>query len=279
MKSVMHSNRLNQSKSMNSCTKTRTVKLQGVIKLIVAMSLLPAVFHTYAGSAGFTAQQQDNVRAIVKDTLIHDPILLKQALIALQAREQLLAAEAQQHSLQTNHKAMYDSQSDPWMGSATPAMTLVYFTDFNCPYCKKIEPSLNQLIKEFPTIKIIVKMVPLQGDGSKMAVDLAQTVWLNEPAKYLKLKDLLMSSTRALDAETITKVAQLTETERWLKNTDQRVTPMVQDNIRLMNELSINGTPSIIFGDKVIRGLVPYQLLKEQLKDALQTQKKAKQGQ
>lgn len=277
MKLAMHSNRRFRSKSMNSGTNNiwhHLLKLQGYIKLIVTMLLLPAAFHTYAGSTDLTAQQQETVRSIVKDTLINDPILLKQAIIALQTREQRLAAEAQQSSLQTNHKAMYDSQSDPWMGSATPDMTLVYFTDFNCPYCKKIEPSLNQLIKEFPTIKIIIKMVPLQGDGSKMATELAQTVWLQEPAKYMKLKDLLMSSPRALDAESIAKVAQITGTEHWLRNTDQRVTSIVQNNLMLMRELSINGTPSIIIGDKIIRGLVPYPLLKEQLNDALQAQKR-----
>lgn len=146
---------------------------------------------------------------------------------------------------------------------------MVYFTDFNCPYCKKIEPSLNKLIEEFPQLKIIIKMVPLQGEGSQMAVDFAQTVWLNEPEKYLKVKDMLMSSPRGLDAAAIAKVAKLTDTERWVGNTDERVAKMVDDNINLMNYLGIGGTPSMIVADTLIPGLVPYEELKAQLEAAI----------
>lgn len=113
-------------------------------------------------------------------------------------------------------------------------------------------------------------MVPLQGEGSEMAVELAQTVWLNEPEKYIKLKDMLMSSPRRLDSASIAKVAKLTDTEKWLGKPDERVAKMVHENITLMRNLGIGGTPSMIFGDKVIPGLVPYDVLKEQLEEVIE---------
>lgn len=103
-----------------------------------------------------------------------------------------------------------------------------------------------------------------------MAVELAQTVWLNEPEKYAKLKNMLMSSPRRLDSASIAKVAKLTDTEQWLGKTDERVDEMVHDNIKLMRNLGIGGTPSMIFGDKVIPGLVPYDVLKEQLEEVIE---------
>ncbi|BAJ03434.1 DSBA-like thioredoxin domain protein [Shewanella violacea DSS12] len=239
--------------------------------ILLIASQLSFISPVHAEVTSLTALQEQDVRAIIKDALINDPELLKQAIIALQTREQLGANSAKQTALDENYSAMYETKSDPWKGAENPEVTMVYFTDFNCPYCKKIEPSLNKLIEEFPQLKIIIKMVPLQGEGSKLAVELAQTVWLNEPEKYIKLKDILMSSPRRLDIASIAKVAKLTDTEKWLGNTDSRVDEMVHDNIKLMRNLGIGGTPSMIFGDKVIPGLVSYDVLKEQLEEVLES--------
>nr|WP_256717956.1 DsbA family protein [Shewanella sp. UCD-KL12] len=238
--------------------------------VVLISSQLSFISPAHAEVTSLTLEQQQDVRSIIKDALINDPELLKEAIIALQTREQQGTESARQNALSDNHKAMYETQSDPWKGAENPEITMVYFTDFNCPYCKKIEPSLNKLIEEFPQLKIIVKMVPLQGEGSKMAVELAQTVWLNEPEKYAKLKNMLMSSPRRLDSASIAKVAKLTDTEQWLGKTDERVDEMVHDNIKLMRNLGIGGTPSMIFGDKVIPGLVPYDVLKEQLEEVIE---------
>jgi protein-disulfide isomerase len=245
--------------------------VSGLTASILLVSVqLPFISSAEAGVTSLNAEQQQDVRAIIKDALINDPDLLKEAIIALQAREQQGANSAKQNALDVNHTAMYDTKSDPWKGAENPEFTMVYFTDFNCPYCKKIEPSLNKLIEEFPQLKIIVKMVPLQGESSKMAVELAQTVWLNEPEKYIKLKDMLMSSPRRLDAESIAQVAKLTGTEQWLGKTDAGVDEMVHNNIKLMRNLGIGGTPSMIFGDKIIPGLVSYDVLKEQVEDMIE---------
>jgi protein-disulfide isomerase len=254
--------------------KLQMFAVSGVAMAMLVVALPSLTTSAHAKDSSLSAAQQQEVRAIIKDALINDPELMREAILAWQTREQEVANTAMQASLVTHHQAMYETKSDPWKGAATPEISMVYFTDFNCPYCKKIEPSLNKLIEEFPQLKIIVKMVPLQGEGSKMAVDFAQTVWLNEPEKYLKVKDMLMSSPRGLDAAAIAKVAKLTATERWVGNTDERVAKMVHDNVKLMTELGIGGTPSMIVADTLIPGLVSYEVLKEQLEAAIAAQDK-----
>ena len=264
-KAISWVNRVFQSR------KLQMLAVSGLTASILFISSqLPFISSAQAGVTSLNVEQQQDVRAIIKDALINDPDLLKEAIIALQAREQQGADSARQSALDVNHTAMYETKSDPWKGAENPEYTMVYFTDFNCPYCKKIEPSLNKLVEEFPRLKIIVKMVPLQGEGSKMAVELAQTVWLNEPEKYIELKDTLMSIPHRLDAKSIAKAAKLTGTEQWLGKTDAGVDEMVHNNIKLMRNLGIGGTPSMIFGDKIIPGLVSYDVLKEQLEDMIE---------
>ncbi len=260
-------NRFVQSRKMQFCAASGIAA-----SILLIASQLSFISPAHAEVTSLSAEQQQDVRAIIKDALINDPDLLKEAIIALQTREQQGTESARHNALNDNNQALYETASDPWKGAENPEITMVYFTDFNCPYCKKVEPALNQLIEEFPQLKIIVKMVPLQGESSKMAVELAQTVWLNEPEKFIKLKDMLMSSPRRLDSASIAKVAELTDTQKWLGKTDSRVDEMVHDNIKLMRNLGIGGTPSMIFGDKIIPGLVPYEVLKEQLEEVIEAQ-------
>lgn len=218
---------------------------------------------------GLNPTEQQEVKAIVKEMLLSDPNLLKEAVIAMQMREMAQQQASVKDVIMAEQQALFHTASDPWKGAENPELTMVYFTDFNCPYCKKLEPELDKLMTEFPKLKIIIKMVPLQGQSAVDAVDLAQTVWLNEPAKYAKVKQTLMAVPRRLDSSTITKVANMTDTTKWLDNTDSRVADAVSANLQLMRKLGIGGTPSMIIGDEVVAGLVPFTQLKQHVEQAL----------
>ncbi|WP_220758575.1 MULTISPECIES: DsbA family protein [unclassified Shewanella] len=223
-----------------------------------------------ANDASLSAAQQQEVKAIVEEMLVNDPELLKEAFIALQTREMMKEQAGVEHVIADKQQALFHSATDPWKGAVNPELTMVYFTDFNCPYCKQLEPELDKLMAEFPQLKIIIKMVPLQGKSAVDAVELAQTVWLNEPEKYLTVKDTLMSVPRRLDSQAIAKVASITDTTKWLNNTDSRVAEAVADNLNLMRALRIGGTPSMVIGDQIIAGLVPFEQLKQQVEQALE---------
>ncbi|ABV88515.1 DsbA family protein [Shewanella pealeana] len=183
-----------------------------------------------------------------------------------------VSAPTMKEMINANRSALFHQADDPWKGAETPQITMVYFTDFNCPYCKKLEPELDKLMAEYPQLKVIVKMVPLQGQSSVEAVDFAQRVWMNEPDKYLKLKEMLMASPRRLDSQTIAKVAAMTNTSQWLSQADASISPAISDNLELMRGLRLGGTPSMVIGENIIVGLVPFSQLKQQVEQALEAQ-------
>jgi protein-disulfide isomerase len=225
-----------------------------------------------ADEGKLSAGQQQEVKGILKEMLLNDPDLLKEAIIAMQVREQGSQKASAKSLIKQYQQALFNTKTDPWKGAESPDVTMVYFTDFNCPYCKKLEPELEKLIAEFPQLKIIIKMVPLQGQSAVEAVELAQTVWLNEPEKYLTLKKTLMAAPRRLDSATIAKVAKLTHTQKWLGKNDSRVDAIVDENLQLMRQLGLRGTPSMIIGEQIIPGLVPFETLKQEVEKALKAQ-------
>ncbi|GIC75729.1 DsbA family protein [Moritella sp. F3] len=216
-----------------------------------------------------TAMPQAEFNQMVKEALVNNPEILKAAIIALQENEQNKVKEQQGKSLNDNYAALFNNKMDPWMGAENPELTIAYFTDFNCPYCKKIEPLLDRLVEENPEIRVVYKLVPILGPSSKEATDLALTVWQNEPEKFAELHKKLMSRPSRLDSEAIAKVGKLTDTEEWLDDTGKSVETTINTSMGLMREFGLSGTPALVFADQIVGGLVPYEQLEKQVKAAL----------
>ena len=100
-------------------------------------------------------------------------------------------------------------------------------------------------------------------------IDLGFAGILRRQLRSYKTDDPSPAQQTAIPVRVVKELAKLTATERWVGNTDERVAKMVDDNVNLMNELGIGGTPSMIVADTLIPGLVPYEVLKEQLEAAI----------
>ncbi len=226
----------------------------------------------YAETSNFSDAQREELKTLIKQALVEDPNILKEAIVALQDHEETQAQNAQQNLLKSQAKAIFASPSDPWFGASEPKLVMTYFTDFNCPYCKRIEPHLAKLVETFPELQIRIKMVPLLGESSKEAVKLAQTVWQHEPEKYLGLKKLLMGKPTRLDSASIAQAAKATGTEQWLDKADANVQTTINNNMNLMQALGLRGTPSLVFADQIVPGLVDYEQLHAGVEKALAMQ-------
>lgn len=250
--------------------KTKLLTLSKAISATLSIGIL-ATQMAWAAPAktDVTALSQVEFNQMVKTALVNNPEILKEAIIALQAHEQNKEKALQAKSLDHNKAALFNNKMDPWMGAENPALTIAYFGDFNCSYCKKIEPLLDRLVAEYPEVRVVYKLVPILGPSSKEATELALTVWANEPAKFAELHKKLMSRPSRLDSNAIEKVSQITDTNEWLDNTADSVDKTISGNMELMREFGLSGTPGLIFADQIVGGLVPYAQLEAQVKAAL----------
>ncbi|PKH08059.1 DsbA family protein [Moritella sp. Urea-trap-13] len=250
--------------------KTKLLTLSKSISAALSIGIL-ATQMAWAAPAKteVTAMPQAEFNQMLKEALVNNPDILKAAIIALQENEQNKVKEQQYQSLDNNHTALFNNKMDPWMGAENPELTIAYFSDFNCSYCKKIEPLLERLVKEYPEVRVVYKLVPILGPSSKEATDFALTVWANEPAKFAELHKKLMSRPSRLDSSAIEKVSNITDTNEWLDDTADSVEKTIGGNMELMREFGLSGTPALIFADQIVGGLVPYGQLEQQVKAAL----------
>jgi protein-disulfide isomerase len=61
----------------------------------------------------------------------------------------------------------------PVAGNANGDITIVEYFDYNCPYCRKIEPELQQVVQDDGKIRLVLKDWPILGPVSVIAARMA----------------------------------------------------------------------------------------------------------
>ncbi|MGF1718990.1 DsbA family protein [Vibrio kyushuensis] len=173
-------------------------------------------------------------------------------------------------ALEHNHDYIYNNPNQSSFGAKEPTVTIVNVTDYSCPWCKKLDPVLHELVDKYPEqIKVINLLVPLKELRSKNnSTTYALNVWQQAPEKYKAVHDMLISKPGAHNEASVFKVAQKTGTEKQY-NAEKLSTEMMATNYNLMKDLGIRGTPAMLIGDELVSGYVPLDRLEKMLESQL----------
>lgn len=99
------------------------------------------------------------------------------------------------------------ADDDPVRGNATAAVTIVEFTDFQCPACAAMQPILEEVMKTYGNrVKLVVRDFPLaMHANSRKAAEAANAA--NAQGKFFEYADLLFKRQDALDVASLKKYA------------------------------------------------------------------------
>ena len=169
--------------------------------------------------------------------------------------------KAQEATYQEYKDWLFDTSVHPTLGDVDAEHSIVIFTDYNCPYCKRLEPSLERIIEEYPSINVINVIVPLRQQKVKgidtNATEFGLNVWANAADNYYDVHQLLMSKSDMHTADSLTTIAERTATEEWLRNTEESKQVM-QKNLKAFQALGFRGTPTIMIGEQWVPGFIQY---------------------
>src|SRR3954463_3053028 len=84
----------------------------------------------------------------------------------------------------------------PAAGNADGDITIVEYFDYNCPYCRKLEPELRQVVQDDGKVRLVYKDWPVLGPVSIAAARMALATKYQD--KYVAAHDALMSSASRL---------------------------------------------------------------------------------
>ena len=147
----------------------------------------------------------------------------------------------------------------PIRGSATAAVSLVEFSDFECPFCAEAAPIVHQLLAAYPTqVRFAFKHYPLpMHKESPLAHEAALAA--NEQGKFWEMHDLIFVTQGKLTRDDlIAKAMQLElDVPRFTKDLDgHRFKPVVEADRQEGNRLGVAGTPFFFINGHAVSGAV-----------------------
>lgn len=93
----------------------------------------------------------------------------------------------------------------PTSGAAEPQVTIVVFTDYQCPICKRTDPALGRLLDADPSVRVVWKDWPIRGPMSDFAARTALAA--ARQGRYREVHAALMAARGPLDPARIDALA------------------------------------------------------------------------
>jgi len=148
-------------------------------------------------------------------------------------------------------------EGSPTKGPEDAPITIVEFSDYQCPFCARSEPLVHEALAAYPSkARLVYKHFPLtsihpQAMSAALAAAAAQ-----RQGKFWEMHDKLFANQRALAPEQIKEYARqvgldMPKFERDLQSDE--VKTAVQEDIKLAQRVGVRGTPTIFVNGKILQ--------------------------
>ncbi|MDP2355266.1 MAG: DsbA family protein [Beijerinckiaceae bacterium] len=235
-----------------------------------AMILAVACFGAFApASAQITGQQRGEIETVIREYLIKNPEVLREALIELDRRTKSEEDSQRRQAVERLEGQIFNSKHQVVVGNPKGSISLVEFYDYNCGFCKRALNDLSALIKINPDLRVILKEFPVLSQGSIEAAQVAAAVKLQlSPDRFWGFHQKLMSSRGQIGKAQALAVAKefnvdMTRVARDSETAD--VKAGIQESMQLAEALGINGTPSYVIGKDIVVGAVGLEALQSRI--------------
>ncbi len=160
----------------------------------------------------------------------------------------------------------------PAEGPATAPVTIVEFSDFQCPYCSRLTPTLKQVKEKYGNkVRIVFRQFPLPfHQNAQKAAEAA--LCANDQGKFWQLHDAMFGNQSALGVDQLkAKAAELgLKADDFNKCLDSGAkVAVIEADKKAGSEAGVNGTPAMFINGRFISGAVPIEQLTSVIDDEL----------
>ena len=194
---------------------------------------------------------------LVREALIANPNMLVDAGEALREQQFAKTLEPIRASVE---RPFYSS----WKGADKPEVTLTYFYDYACGYCRQSNPDIERLLKEDKGLRVVYRELPILGPDSVAAARVSLAA--SKTGKFAQFHDALYAAGRP-GPDTIALAARAAGVPAQPAN-DPAQEAELRANMALASQLGATGTPLFVVGDRVMNAAVGYDALKEAISAA-----------
>ncbi len=226
-----------------------------VAVLFIGISVVSAQKKVKTSVSGSNAEKQA-IEKIVREYLLENPELIREAMQALQAKEEKAKVQMIAENLKNLNSEIYADQDSPMSGNPKGDVTIVAFFDYYCGYCRQSLPNLESLIANDKSVRIIYKEFPIMSLKSDLVARAALAA--KRQGKYLEFhKALLETDETGEEAVKFVSAKLNLDSEQLQKDmNDPKITEALNRNAKLAASLNVSGTPAYIIGGQIIPGAI-----------------------
>jgi protein-disulfide isomerase len=179
-------------------------------------------------------------------------------------------ALAQRDDVLTEARVLRDPEI-PVAGNAAGDITIVEFFDYQCPYCRKIEPELRQVVLDDGKVRLVLKDWPILGPVSVTAAQMALASKYQD--KFIQAHDALIGVNSKLTEARIRDVLagagiDVDRLDRDLESNAASINAILARNNDQATAFDFRGTPSFIVGKFRVPGVLTMAQFGQAIADA-----------
>lgn len=159
----------------------------------------------------------------------------------------------------------------PAVGNPDGDITIVEWFDYNCPYCRKIEPELRQVVQDDGKVRLVLKDWPILGPVSKVAARLALAAKYQD--KFLPAHEAMIGVNSKLTEPRLRELLSgagidMDRLDRDLSSNAGAIDAILARNNDQAEAFGFRGTPSFIVGKFRVPGILSMKEFEMVIADA-----------
>jgi protein-disulfide isomerase/Skp family chaperone for outer membrane proteins len=171
-------------------------------------------------------------------------------------------------------RAKVSTEGFPSKGPANAPITIVEFSDFECPYCGGLYPTLKQVEKNYAQqVRIVYRQFPLTNIHPYAQKAAEASLCANDQKKFWEFHDSLFENQRELSIADLKQRAVDLKLDAQAFNQcldSGRHAATIQVDVQEGARNGISGTPALFINGRLLSGNQPYAEIRDVIEDELQ---------
>jgi protein-disulfide isomerase len=161
----------------------------------------------------------------------------------------------------------------PQRGLPAAPVTIVEFSDFQCPFCGRFAPTIHGVLEKYPTqVRLVYRHLPIASLHPNAQKAAEAAVCAQDQGKFWEMHDLLFAEQSTLEIDALKEKAKRTglDTKSFNECLDSgKSREAVRADVEAGNILGIGGTPTSFVNGRYVNGAVTADALSAVIDDEL----------
>jgi len=174
------------------------------------------------------------------------------------------------------------TEGEPAKGPANAPVTIVEFSDFQCPFCGRVEPTIAQIEQKYGSqVRFVFRQFPLTSIHPMAQKAAEASLCANEQGKFWEMHDAMFADQQKLEVPDLkakagklgldqAKFDQCLDTGKYVQK--------IKDDTKAGAVAGVNGTPAFFINGRSLSGAQPYDALAQAIDEELAKAKTGSKG-